>query len=131
MVTKQQEKVNEVRHYMLDLFGESLTVEDGIYFIGTFIGGDIKNITDLQQRYNFIDRLVRINRSNHGFDEDALRRVLRNHVSVDLYNTIIGKYFSYGYTLRAYMNYLASGMAFRTLPRLETKMLLKSLLCRR
>ena len=130
MVTKQKEKVNEVRHYMLDLFGERLTDEDRNYFIGTFIEGEMKGKADLQQRYDFIEKLVRINKDKQSFDENTLRRVLRNHVRVDLYNTIIDKYFTNGYTLQAYGRYLSSGLALRTLPRLEIKILGKSILQR-
>ena len=125
---KQQEKVNEVRHYMLDLFGEGLSDEDRDYFIGVFIDGEIKNASDWQSRYDFIDKLVRINQSNHFFNKYALCRMLKNHVRVNLYNTIIARFFSEGYTPKAYMQYLASSIAFKTLPRLEAKMLLKSLL---
>lgn len=128
---KQQEKVNEVRHYMLDLFGEGLTDEDRKYFIGTFIEGEIKGKTDIRKRYEFIDKLVRINQSNHFFDEEALRRMLKDRVRVNLYNTVTSRFFSDGYTLGAYRQYLSSGMAFKTLPRLEAKMLLKSLLHRK
>lgn len=131
MVTKQKEKVNEVRHYMLDLFGESLSNEDREYFIGTFVGGEIREKKDLKRRYDFIDRLVRINRNKQSFDEKTMRRVLCNHVKVDLYNTVIDRYFSEGYSLRAYVRYLTSGLALRTLPRLEIKILVKSVLRRK
>ena len=128
---KQQEKVNEVRHYMLNLFGDGLSDNDRNYFIGEFINGEIKNRADLQSRYDFIDKLVRINQSNHFFDEDALYRMLRNHVRVNMYNTVLARFFSEGYTLRAYMQYIASDISFKTLPRLEAKMLFKSLLHRK
>lgn len=130
MVTKQKEKVNEVRHNMLDLFGEGICAEDREFFIGTFVEGEIKGKADLRQRYAFIDKLVGINRDKRSFDEETLCRVLRNHVKVDLYNTVVGKYFSEGYGLREYGRYLASGLAMETLPRLEFKMLVKSLLHR-
>lgn len=128
MVTKQKVKVNEVRHYMLDLFGESLTDEDRNYFIGTFIESGIIGKEDLQQRYSFIDKLVRLNKDKHRFEGKTLRRVLRKHVKVDLYNTVIDRYFSEGYSLQSYGQYLSSGMALRSLPKLETKLLVKSLL---
>jgi glycosyltransferase involved in cell wall biosynthesis len=130
MVTKQKEKVNEVRHYMLDLFGERLTDEDRNYFIGTIIDGEIKERADLRQRYDYIEKLVQINRDKQSFDGKTLRRVLRNHVKVDLYNTVIDKFFSKGYSLRAYGRYLSSGLALKTLPRLEFKIFAKSLLNR-
>lgn len=128
---KQQEKVNEVRHYMLDLFGEGLSDKDRSYFIEEFIDGEINDRFDLQSRYNFINKLVRLNHNNHSFDEDALFRILKNHVRVNLYNTVIARFFSGGYMLRAYIKYLTSGIAFKTLPRLEAKILLKSLLHRK
>lgn len=131
MVTKQQKKVNEVRHYMLDLFGDNLTAEDRNYFIEKFISTDIKDKADLRLHYEFIDKLVRINQSNHSFDEKTLRRVLQNQVRLDLYNTIISKYFSNGYGIPAYMRYLFSGISFKTFPKLEMKMFFKSLLHRK
>lgn len=130
MVTKQKGKVNEVRNYMLDLFGESLSNEDREYFIGTFVEGEIREKSDLKQRYDFIDKLICINRDKHNFDEKTLRQVLRNHVKVDLYNTVINRYFSEGYSLQTYGRYLSCGLALRTLPRLEFKMLVKSILQR-
>jgi hypothetical protein len=130
MVTKQKEKVNEVRHYMLDLFGERLTDEDRNYFIGTFIEGEINGKADLQQRYDFVEKMLCINKDKQSFDGKTLRRVLREHIKVDLYNTVIDKYFSNGYSLQAYGRYFSSGLALKTLPRLEFKMLVKSVLHR-
>lgn len=131
MVTKQKEKVNAVRHYMLDLFGESLSAADREYFIGTLIDTEISDKTSLKQRYNFIDRLVDINRDKHSFDEETLRRVLRNRIKVSLYNTIIDRFFREGYNLPAYIKYMSGGLAFCTLPRLEAKLLVKSLMHRK
>ena len=131
MVTKQKEKVNEVRNYMLDLFGEGLSDEDRENFIRTFVEGEIREKADLKQRYGFIEKLVRINKDKQNFEEKTLRRVLRNHVKLGLYNTVIDRYFSEGYSLRAYVRYLTSGLALRTLPRLEIKILVKSVLRRK
>ena len=124
----QKGKVEEVRRYMLDLLGTHMTEEDNNYFLKIFIDGKIIDKYDWNQRKTFARRLVALNQDEHHFDEKSLRNCLHRHLKVQLYNTVLDQYFKEGYTLPAYFKYLSSGLALRTLPRLEAKMLTKSLL---
>ena len=128
---QQKGKVEEVRRYMLELLGPHLTKEDTDYFLKIFIDGEIAEKQDWRHKEAFAERLVMLNRDKRHFEEKALKNCLHRHLQVQLYNTMINQYFKEGYSIPAYVRYMSSGLALKTLPRLEFKLLFKSLLGRK
>lgn len=127
---KQKGKVDEVRLYMLELLGSNMTEDDKNYFLKTFVDGNIANKQDWKQRNGFARELVALNRDEWHFEEKTLKNCLHRHMQVQLYNAVTEKYFKEGYNIAAYFKYLHSGLAFKTMPRLELKLLAKSILHR-
>lgn len=127
---QQKSKVEEVRRYMFELLGPHLTKEDTDYLLKIFIDGKIAEKQDWNQRASFAKRIVALNRDGRHFEEKALQDCLHKRLQVQLYNAVIDQYFKEGYTLPAYFRYLSSGLALKTIPRLEMKLFLKSLLKR-
>jgi len=128
--TQQKGKVEDVRRYMLELLGPNLTEKEKDFFLKTFIEGKIENKNDWTQKEAFAKKLVFLNRDECHFKEKALRGCLHRHLQVQLYNTVIDRYFKEGYAIPAYIKYMTGGLALKTLPRLEMKLFVKSLLRR-
>lgn len=128
---EQQHKVAQVRRYMLEWLSEEFTEEDQAYYTGQFMTPQIASKQDYQERKAFCRKMIEKNRSMGHFDEEALRRRLDKHLTLTLYCTIVDRFFNNGYSIPKYLNYLSSGLAFRTGRKYETKFLLKSLLHRK
>lgn len=128
---EQQRKVAQVRRYMLEWLSGDFTEEDQAYYTGQFMAPQIASKQDYQERKAFCRKMIEKNRSVGHFDEEALRRRLDKHLTLTLYSTIVDRFFNNGYSIPKYLNYLSSGLAFRTGRKYETKFLLKSLLHRK
>ena len=128
---EQQRKVAQVRRYMLEWLSEEFTEEEKTYYTGQFMAAQIASKQDYQERKSFCRKMIEKNRSVGHFDEEALRRRLDKHLTLTLYSTIVDRFFNNGYSIPKYLNYLSSGLAFRTGRKYETKFLLKSLLHRK
>ena len=124
----QQEKVAQVRRYMLEWLSDRFSEEEKRYYVEQFTRKEIDTRADLREREAFAERMVALNRSVGHFEEVALRRRLDKHLTLSLYDTIVNRYFGNGYSLPAYLRYRRSGLALRTGRKYETKFLLKSLL---
>lgn len=127
---KQKEKVEDVRRYMLELLGSNMTENEKDYFLKTFVDGKIANKQEWKQKYSFARRLVELNRGERHFEKKALQNHIHRHLQIQLYNTVLDCFFKDEYKPSAYFRYLSSGLAFKTLPRLEMKLLAKSMLHR-
>ena len=127
---KQKGKVEEVRRYMLELLGPNMTEDDKNYFLKTFVDGKITEKQEWKQKYSFARRLVELNRDEGHFEEKSLQRHIHKRIQIQLYNTILDCFFKDGHKPSAYFRYLSSGLALKTLPRLEMKLLAKSMLHR-
>lgn len=125
---EQQRKVAQVRLYMLEWLSGDFTEEDQAYYTGQFMTPQIASKQDYQERKAFCRKMIEKNRNVGHFDEEALRRRLDKHLTLTLYSTIVDRFFNNGYSIPKYLNYLSSGLAFRTGRKYETKFLLKSLL---
>ena len=123
-------KADEVRKLMLDWLNDDMSDADRDYFLKSFILGEIHDKKTLDERRRFAKELCRLNLKYGHYDNNALRRGLSRHISLGVYSSIFGDYFENGYGLRAYRDYLKSGLAFNTQPRLEAKILAKSVLGR-
>ena len=128
---EQQRKVAQVRRYMLEWLSEEFTEDEMTYYTGQFMAAQIASKQDYQERKAFCRKMIEKNRSVEHFDEEALRRRLDKHLTLTLYSTIVDRFFNNGYSIPKYLNYLSSGLAFRTGRKYETKFLLKSLLHRK
>lgn len=128
---EQQRKVAQVRRYMLEWLSEDFNEEEQTYYTGQFMAPQIASKQDYQERKAFCRKMIEKNRSVGHFDEEALRRRLDKHLTLTLYSTIVDRFFNNGYSIPKYLNYLSSGLAFRTGRKYETKFLLKSLLHRK
>lgn len=128
---EQQHKVAQVRLYMLEWLSEDFTEEEKTYYTGQFMAPQIASKQDYQERKAFCRKMIEKNRNVGHFDEEALRRRLDKHLTLTLYSTIVDRFFNNGYSIPKYLNYLSSGLAFRTGRKYETKFLLKSLLHRK
>jgi len=128
---EQQRKVAQVRRYMLEWLSEDFNEEEQTYYTGQFMTPQIASKQDYQERKAFCRKMIEKNRSMGHFDEEALRRRLDKHLTLTLYSTIVDRFFNNGYSIPKYLNYLSSGLAFRTGRKYETKFLLKSLLHRK
>lgn len=124
----QQEKVAEVRRYMLEWLSDRFTEEEKEYYVRQFIRKDIDTREDLKQRKAFAQKMIELNRSVGHFEEEALRRRLEKHLRLSLYDTVVNRFFADGYSLPGYVKYLRSGLALRTGRKYEMKFLLKSLM---
>lgn len=127
---KQKGKVEDVRRYMLELLGRNMTEDEKNYFLKTFVDGNIANKQDWKKRNGFARELVALNRDEGHFEEKSLQRHIHKRIQIQLYNTVLDCFFNDGYKPSAYFRYLSSGLALKTLPRLEMKLLAKSMLHR-
>ena len=125
---EQQNKVKEVKLYMLDWLSNDFSEEEKNYYLGAFNDSHIVSKQDLTMRKDFCNRLIEKNGCVGHFDEEALRRRLDKHLTLTLYNTIVDRYFAEGYSVPRYLHYLSSGLAMKTTRHYETKFFLKSLL---
>ena len=123
-------KADEVRRLMLDWLSEDMTDADRNYFLNSFVLGEIHDRKTLDERREFARKLCRLNLKHKHYDNDALRRGLSNRIRLGVYSTAISDYFESGYSLKAYRDYLKSGVAFNAEPKLEAKLLIKSVLGR-
>lgn len=128
---EQQKKVAAVRLFMLEWLSPDFSEEENLYYIGQFMAPQITSRQDYQERKAFCRKMIEKNRNVGHFDEEALRRRLDKHLTLTLYSTIVDRFFNNGYSIPKYLNYLSSGLAFRTGRKYETKFLLKSLLHRK
>ena len=126
----QRRKVTEVQLYMLEWLSPDFSEEEKAYYTGAFMEPLITSLKDLSERQAFCKKMMAQNRSVGHFEEKALCRRLKKHLTITLYNTIVERYFSHGYSLPRYWRYLTSGIALRTGLRYESKLLLKSLMRR-
>ncbi len=124
----QQEKVAQVRRYMLEWLSDKFSEEEKQYYVRQFTRRDIDTREDWMRRKSFAQKMIEMNRSVRHFDEAALRRRLDKHLTLSLYDTIVNHYFADGYSVGKYIKYLGSGLALKTGRKYETKFLLKSLL---
>ncbi|MBP3763018.1 MAG: glycosyltransferase family 2 protein [Bacteroidales bacterium] len=127
----QQEKVAQVRLYMLEWLSDRFSKEEKHYYIRQFTRKEIDTRADLEERKAFAQKMIALNRSVGHFNETALRRRLDKHLTLSLYDTVVTRFFSDGYSLPKYLRYLRSGLALRTGRHYETKFLLKSLLMKK
>ena len=123
----QVEKANEVRRIMLEWIGRELSEEEVDFFLHSFVTMEVHDKHALDECWKFMERLCRLNAANGRFDQAALRRGLSDHIRIGLYSSIIEDFFGEGYRMKSYGNYLRSGLAFHTKPKLEAKLLLKSI----
>ena len=128
---EQQNKVAEVRRYMLEWLNPDFSEEEKVYYTGQFMAPQITSRQDYLERQDFCGKLVAKNRSVGHFEEAALRRRLAKHITLTLYSTIEERYFKEGYSIPKYLHYLTSGLALKTGWHYESRFLLKSLLERK
>lgn len=127
----QQEKVAQVRSYMLEWLSDRFSEEEKRYYVQQFTRKEIDTRADLMQRKAFAQKMIDANRSVGHFEESALRRRLDKHLTLSIYDTVVNRYFADGYSVGKYIKYLRSGLALKTGRKYETKFLLKSLLGKR
>lgn len=127
---EQKGKTDDVRRLMLQRLGDSLSKEDFEYFLNAFVDGEIHDKSTLAERREFMEKLCGLNLKHKCFDDKALRKRLSEHVRLGVYSTAVGDYFANGYSLMSYRDYLRSGLAFNAKPKLEAKLLIKSVLGR-
>ena len=125
---EQQNKVAEVRRYMLQWLSDELTDNEMDYFCMQFVNSTIDSKDDLRQRQAFANRLLELNEHNHRIEPKALESRIEKHLHLALYQTVVDTHFADGYSLPNYFRYLRSGFALRTGAKYETKFLAKSLL---
>lgn len=126
----QKGKTDEVRRLMLGRLSDALPKEDMDYFLEAFVGGEIHDKITLVERREFAKKLCELNKKHGYFDDKVLRKGLSDHIQLGVYSTAVGNYFADGYNLKSYRGYLKSGLAFNAEPKLEAKLLLKSVLGR-
>lgn len=128
---EQQQKVAEVRRYMLEWLNPNFTEEERLYYTGQFMAPQIASRQDYDERRAFCQKMIEKNRSVGHFDDNSLRRRLDKHLTLTLYSTIVERYFNGGYSIPKYLHYLFSGLALKTGWHYEWRFLLKSLLGRK
>ena len=128
---EQVKKVAEVRRYMLEWLSPDFSEEETAYYTGRFMSPSIDSKADYEERKVFCDKMIAKNREIGHFEEAALRQRLDKHLRLNLYSSVVGRFFKDGYSLSSYFRYLRSGLALKTGSRYETKFLLKSLLRRK
>lgn len=124
---EQESKVAEVRLYMLDWLSPDFTNDEKLYHTRDFTAPQIASRQDLYKRKSHSRRLVEQSRSLGHLPQKVLRQSLDRRLTITLYNTIVGRFFSDGYSLLQYIHYLASGLAWHTGFKYESKFLLKSI----
>lgn len=113
---EQNDKVALVQQLMLKTFNPKVTDKD-LEFFTTHFFAPIIDRDDFMQRQQFASRIL-------------LPKQLHNRLRQILYNTIVQRYFSEGYTPRAYLHYLNSRMSYKTGEKNELRFLIKSILLR-
>ena len=125
---EQRAKVDTVRRKMLFRMSDELSDNDLQYFCNTFALHIIASRDDLRQRLAFANRLVSLNSKTQHIDPQSLLARLKKHLRLALYHTATSTTFSDGYSIGRYIQYLQSGLALKTGYRLESKILIKSML---
>lgn len=128
---EQQRKTAEVRLFMLEWLSPDFSDEEKQYYVGQFTRPHINDFQDFSKRKAFAGKLLEKNRSVGHFSEASLRLRLDKHLTISLYNTIVDRFFSNGYSLPRYLRYLTSGLALKNGRHYEIRFLLKSLLLRK
>lgn len=123
-------KANEVRRAMLEWLDKEMTEEDKVYFLNMFVTGEIHDQKTLKERKQFAEKLLQMNQKQKHFTPKALRCGLMNHMRLLVYSSVINDFFENGYCMKNYLRYLSSGLAFHSQPKLEAKLIFKSLLRR-
>lgn len=127
----QIEKSNAVRRYMLQWLSLRLGEIEIQYYLNTFVPGRIENYLDLQKMRDFAKLLTSRNDENGHFSHDALVKKFQSHIEQSLYAAIIDRFFINGYSIKGYLCYLCSGMAFHLTRKYEIKFFMKSILRKR
>lgn len=120
-------KSNEVRRIMLEWLNPLLKESNIQFFLETFLPGKIKKRKDLNQLKDFAIFLLSKSDEVGHFSHDSLKKKLCTHIVLSLYKSIAENYFNESYSIRNYIRYLRSGLAFKTTLRYEGKFLVKSL----
>lgn len=128
---EQQQKVAEVRRYMLEWLSPDFSEEERQYYTGQFMEPQIASQQDYNERRGFCQKMIEKNRDVGHFEEWALRHRLDKHLTLTLYSTIVARHFEEGYSIPKYLRYLGSGLALKTGWHYEWRFLLKSLLGRK
>ena len=128
---EQQQKVAEVRRYMLEWLNPNFTEEERQYYTGQFMAPQIASRQDYDERRAFCQKMIEKNRDVGHFEEGALRHRLDKHLTLTLYSTIVARHFEEGYSIPHYLRYLFSGLALKTGWHYEWRFLIKSLLGRK
>ena len=127
---EQRHKADEVRQYMLHRMGDALTQNDIDYFCNHFLVDRNGGKEAYRDRRNFAKRLMTANIVEKYYDPALLKESLSATIKAMLIEIIIDNCFSNGYNIKAYMRYLASGMALHTGAKNELRFLVKSLIHR-
>lgn len=125
---EQKLKVAEVQKYMLHCLGGKVTPTDEDYFTDKY-QRPVSSLSDWRQRRRFTRRLLKLN-DGGSLSNESLRHRLHIHLQQTLYYTVTERYFSHGYSIKAYFRYLFSGLALHTGWHYELRFLAKSILHR-
>lgn len=110
----QIEKSNEVRLHMLEWLNPDFTDEEKKYFLEVFVPCKIANSQDIKHLKQFADLLVSHNTQGH-YDNSALLRKFKNHISYGVLAYAEERYFAKGYNPIRLLRLLTSGF-YCTLP---------------
>lgn len=124
----QREKANEVREYILDWLDCTMDEATKEFFFNNFLNCKINNKKELKLFHHFADKLVAAAENSGNFSPEALRNRLEGHIKNALYYSIIENYFEDGYSIRRYLQYVSSRLAYRTKIKNEIKFFAKCLL---
>lgn len=124
----QLEKVAETRRTMLLWLAPDLAENEVQYFLNSFAQGVISSKQELRQARLFSKKLLHCNAKEGNCSSVALKNRIHSLIVLAVYDYVVRTYFSQGYSLRKYANYLFSGMAFHTNRKYEIKFFAKSVL---
>ena len=126
----QIEKSNEVRLQMLEWLNPNFSDEEKKYFLEVFVPCKIDNSQDIKHLKQFADLLVSHNTQGH-YDNSALLRKFKSHISYGVLDYVERVYFSNRYTPIALFRLLFDGLYFILPKKNRRKMVVKCVLLKK
>ena len=120
----QIQKTHEARSFMLEWLSDEFSVDDREYFLNDYVM-PVMSQDEYKRQLDFADFVIQKNAKWCHFDNDALKRCLYGKVLGNTYSGLLKKCFSSGYSPKAYVKYLNSGLFGHLSLKTELKLLVK------
>lgn len=125
---KQAEKANEVRLFLYKYLSTNVETDFLDFYLNKFCAYDNIALEDIKKIKDFGEFLIKENSKSEHFEGNALKRQFVKQLSYKTYSLVVNKYFTNAYNPISFLKYLNTGVFLYVSFKLNTKLLIKSLL---